>query len=306
MLSDLNTIVQFFSALYVTIAIDNMMFNRFWTPDVFAVVENALKKFDFALSTPKQKELLNVIKNRSVEIDTRARREGAFYLMLCVSLLIYFAFEGLLSETNQCRCCFVILMDMAMVFGLYIIGAFEWKRWWEVWFRYIFAVIAAFVWLYLTSNASLKILSLKDFAISKNVSITFLARILIILVFLVPIVMRIVINWLYSTVYVKYLDVRLTEEYVAYQNTKKAIRSKNKDLCDFRYDGVYKEVFFSADKSQDNVETVLVNKLLDYLSFACKPVRVLELLCYRFSADYRNDNNNVSKGNEEASYELPE
>ena len=80
--------------------------------------------------------------------------------------------------------------------------------------------------------------------------------------------MRIVINWLYSTVYVKYLDVRLTEEYVAYQNTKKAIRSKNKDLCDFRYDGVYKEVFFSADKSQDNVETVLVNNLLDYLSFA--------------------------------------
>ena len=67
-----------------------------------------------------------------------------------------------------------------------------------------------------------------------------------------------------------------------------------------------KEVFFSADKSQDNVETVLVNKLLDYLSLACKPVRVLELLCYRFSADYRNDNNNVSKGNEEASYELPE
>ena len=248
MLSDLNTIVQFFSALYVTIAIDNMMFNRFWTPDVFAVVENALKKFDFALSTPKQQELLNVIKNRSVEIDTSARREGAFYLMLCVSLLIYFAFEGLLSETNQCICCFVILMDMAMVFGLYIIGAFEWKRWWEVWFRYIFAVIAAFVWLYLTSNASLKILSMKDFAISKNVSITFLARILIILVFLVPIVMRIVINWLYSTVYVKYLDVRLTEEYVAYQNTKKAIRSKNKDLCDFRYDGVYKEVFFSADK----------------------------------------------------------
>ena len=162
-------------------------------------------------------------------------------------------------------------------------------------FRYIFAVIAAFVWLYLTSNASLKILSMKDFAISKNVSITFLARILIILVFLVPIVMRIVINWLYSTVYVKYLDVQLTEEYVAYQNTKKAIRSKNKDLCDLRYDGVYKEVFFSADKSQDNVETVLVNKLLDYLSFACKPVRVLELLCYRFSADYRNDNNNVVK-----------
>ena len=118
--------------------------------------------------------------------------------------------------------------------------------------------------------------------------------------------MRIVINWLYSTVYVKYLDVRLTEVYVAYQNTKKAIQSKNKDLCDFRYDGVYKEVFFSADKSQDNVETVLVTKLLDYLSFACKPVRVLELLCYRFSADYRNDNNNVSKGNEKASYELPE
>lgn len=115
MLSDLNTIVQFFSALYVTIAIDNMMFNRFWTPDVFAVVENALKKFDFALSTPKQQELLNVIKNRSVEIDTSARREGAFYLMLCVSLLIYFAFEGLLSETNQCICCFVILMHCCPV-----------------------------------------------------------------------------------------------------------------------------------------------------------------------------------------------
>lgn len=70
MLSDLNTIVQFFSALYVTIAIDNMMFNRFWTPDVFAVVENALKKFDFALSTPKQQEL-NHGKTKSARIQKR-------------------------------------------------------------------------------------------------------------------------------------------------------------------------------------------------------------------------------------------
>lgn len=305
MLSDLNTIVQFFSALYVTIAIDNMMFNRFWTPNVFAVVENALKKFDFALSTPKQQELLNVIKNRSVEIDTSARREGAFYLMLCVSLLIYFAFEGLLSETSQCICCFVILMDMAIVFGLYMLGALEWKKWWEVWFRYIFVVIAAFVWLYLTSSTSLKILSMKDFAISKNTSITFLARTMIILVLLVPIVMRIVINWLYSTVYVKYLDIRLAEEYVAYKKTKLAIRSKNKGLCDFRYDGVYKDVFFSDDDSQDNVETVLVNKLLWYLSFACKPVSMMDLLCYRFSADYRIGNDDANKGNKETSYELP-
>lgn len=306
MLSDLNTIVQFFSALYVTIAIDNMMFNRFWTPDVFAIVEKALKKFDFALSTPKQQELLNVIKKRSVEIDSSARREGTFYLLLCVSLLIYFAFEGLLPVKMQCMYCFVILMDMAIVFGLYVIGAFEWEKWWEVWFRYIFVVIAAFVWIYMTSNASPKILSMKDFAISKNASITFFARTMIILVLLVPILMRIIINWLYSTVYVRYLDVRLAKEYVAYQNTKKAIRSKDKDLCDFRYDEVYKEVFFSGDKSQDNVETVLVNKLLDYLSFACKPVRGLELLCYRFSADYRKENDNAEVYNNEKSYELPE
>lgn len=37
MLSDLNTIVQFFSALYVTIAIDNMMFNRKHPTPILAV-----------------------------------------------------------------------------------------------------------------------------------------------------------------------------------------------------------------------------------------------------------------------------
>lgn len=80
MLSDLNTIVQFFSALYVTIAIDNMMFNRFWTPDVFAVVENALKKFDFALSTPKQQELLNVIKTGLLRLIQAQEEKGLFIL----------------------------------------------------------------------------------------------------------------------------------------------------------------------------------------------------------------------------------
>lgn len=80
MLSDLNTIVHFFSALYVTIAIDNMMFNRFWTPDVFAVVENALKKFDFALSTPKQQELLNVIKIGLLRLIQAQEEKGLFIL----------------------------------------------------------------------------------------------------------------------------------------------------------------------------------------------------------------------------------
>lgn len=64
----------------MTIAIDNMMFNRFWTPDVFAVVENALKKFDFALSTPKQQELLNVIKIGLLRLIQAQEEKGLFIL----------------------------------------------------------------------------------------------------------------------------------------------------------------------------------------------------------------------------------
>lgn len=135
MMNELNTIVQFLSAIYLTITIDSLMFKRFWTPNLYGIVSEELKKYDFALSSPVRQQLLSVIKGYGNEVDEKSRRRGSYFLALCITMLFVFSIETSLSLKEWS---YLVLLLASIVGGVtYILGVFLWKRWRHVIYSFI-------------------------------------------------------------------------------------------------------------------------------------------------------------------------
>ena len=136
MMNDLNTLVQFLSAIYLTITIDNLMFNRFWTADLYSLTEKSLYEFDFCLSSPKKKALLDVIKSRAVITEQIARRRGGYFLLFCLSLLVFFSLETSLNSELRAVAHFFFIPTLMFVGIEYIIGIFQWNSWKRIFIYY--------------------------------------------------------------------------------------------------------------------------------------------------------------------------
>lgn len=300
-MSELNTIVQFFSALYVTITIDSLMFKRFWTPDIYHVINGKLKEYQFALSTPAKDDLMEVIKGYANNIDEQSRRRGGYFLLLCITLLIIFSFED--SFTNEGALFSALLLSTITSGVIYLIGVFKWSRWLNIVESYAIVVLF-FTFCYYALNMDIIADSkLGLWVADSKESICFVGKISIITILLVPILIRLYINWLNSAVYVRYLVDKLQNEYDAYTKTKSAISKRDESMVDTRYDSIYKKLFFAESSSQDQVYTALVNKLVEYLKEVCKPVSTWTLLKYRCSDEYKNNENvNITSP---ISYTLP-
>lgn len=286
MMSDLNTIVQFLAAIYVTITIDNLMFKRFWTPDIYLIVESELSHFDFALSTPKRRSLLDSIKRKANTIDSQSRKRGAYFVLLCISLLILFSFEEYITEKVKAIFYLSLFVSICIAFLLYILGIFCWNRWRSIFVSYsTIVVIFLIIILALPNVEHLNCLLLWSKEYSSHLLL--LDKILTLILLTFPLVLRLYINWVNSFVYVTYLNCKLRDEFTAYKTTKDAIKNKNKEGCDSRYDDVYKQAYYS--NTEDSVDTGLINKVVDNLVDICKPLNTVALIRYRFSKEFTNN-----------------
>lgn len=301
MMNDLNTLVQFLSAIYLTITIDNLMFKRFWTADLYSMTEKSLSGFDFCLSSPKKKALLSAIKSRAVTTEQIARRRGGYFLLFCLSLLVFFALENSLSSELRAIAHFSLIPTLMIVFIVYIFGIFSWNRWKQI-FIYYGLVVLLFV---VGTTVLMNYRFLFDWIINHESTIILIDKILTICILVVPIVVRLYSNWLNSEVFVRYINNKLEDESQAYQKTKNAIRTKNQSDCDPRYDSVYKKVFFSGSGSEDSMETALVDKLVERLEKLCKPHSVWLLIKYRYSKDFKNTLETEALRVEVVTYTLP-
>ena len=287
-MNDLNTLVQFFSALYVTITIDSLMFKRFWTPDLYGIVQSNLNRFKFALSTPSNEKLLKQIKGYASQIDSQSRRRGGYFLMICVSLLILFSFEVSFDVKILPILYFSLLISVVIAGVVYIIGIFCWNRWLHVVLSFLFVVLLNVFGVYLFSLTFFEPIYL--WATNNAELILFWLKLVTIILIVTPILIRLYINWLNSEVYMKYLVVVLQGEYDAFVKTKDAIDKKDKSLADNSYDLIFKDAFFSDSPEKDQVYTALVDRLVERLINICKPVSTLKLLKYRYSKSYKGTN----------------
>lgn len=301
-MNELNTIVQFFSALYVTITIDSLMFKRFWTPDIYHVIDKKLKEYQFALSTPAKDNLMGVIKGYANNIDNQSRRRGGYFLLLCITLLILFAFEN--SFANEGALLLAVLIGTLISVIIYFVGIYKWQSWKNIFCSYAIIMLSFICCYFVLSMECVTRSNWGTWINDSKDGICFVSKLSIISLLLFPILIRLYINWLNSTVYVHYIVGKLQNEYDAYAKTKSAIEKRDKTMVDNRYDSIYKTLFFAESSSQDQVYTALVDKLVVYLKEVCKPVSTWELLKYRYSKEYK-ENKDVVKENKPTSYPLP-
>lgn len=304
MMNDLNTLVQFLSAIYLTITIDNLMFNRFWTADLYSLTEKSLYEFDFCLSSPKKKALLDVIKSRAVITEQIARRRGGYFLLFCLSLLVFFSLETSLNSELRAVAHFFFIPTLMFVGIEYIIGIFRWNSWKRIFIYYSFVVIFFVVGITVLMNIDTRDLFFV-WTITHESTIILIDKILTICILIVPIVVRLYSNWLNSVVFVRYINNKLGDESQAYQKTKNAIKTKEQSNCDPRYDEVYKKVYFSGNGSEDSMETGLVDKLVELLEELCKPLSVWTLIKYRYSKNFKNTLETKATPIEVTTYTLP-
>lgn len=303
MLNELNTIVQFLAALYVTITIDNLVIRRFWTPDLYKIVKSTLSKFDFALSSPAQDGLLASIQGSAAIVEKQSRLRGAYFLMLCISMLVFNCFESNIFTADIPVYYFSILITLILASILYIFGMYWWTQWRKV-FRCYVVLLSMFTLNVLLPLHIERLSGWITWTTSNVSTILFLDKICLILLLSIPVLIRLFLNWLYSSVYVQCLNERLNKEYDSYKKTSEAIKTKNQKNCDEKYDAVYKDVFYSNTLTEDNVNTAIVKKLVEYLEVSCTPMTSWQLIRYRIKN--RKSINNTAKANATpAYYELP-
>lgn len=303
MLAELNTIVQFLAALYVTITIDNIVIRRFWTPDLYMIIKKTLSKFDFALSSPAQESLLMSIQGSAAIVEKQSRLRGAYFLMLCISMLVFNCFESNITDTASPVFYFSILITLIVACLFYISGMY----WWTQWRNVIICYVILLVLFTLNVLLPLHIAIFNGWItwMTSHVStIILLDKIILIALLSTPILIRLFLNWLNSSVYVNCLNEKLNKEYESYKTTADAIKTKNRKNCDAKYDAVYKDVFYSNTLTEDNVNTAIVKKLVEYLEKTCAPMTSWQLIRYRIKN--RKAINNAEKAKTlPTSYELP-
>ncbi len=98
MISNFSSFVEFFAAIYVTMAVNNDFCSNFWTPKYYKEMDSLLKEYDFSGSSSIHDSLMEKIKHKYENVQSRAHYRGFIVLMLCIFYLIFMGYE---DETNR-------------------------------------------------------------------------------------------------------------------------------------------------------------------------------------------------------------
>lgn len=303
MICDINDFVGFMGAIYFTITADNLLFKRFWTPNLYAIIEQSLNRFNFALSTPLKQELMSVVKANSQITDSESRYRGGFLLCLCVYLLAYLSITPSGDEASSHLLALAVTFTISVL--IYIIGVFFWKRW--KWVSISIAVIPliytisfiiiqktqiAYIWqVFFTVNAIAIYNSIKCF---------------IILFLVFPVIIRLVTNWLQSHIYTEYLVASLSSEYLKYKQTEEGLITKDSGKCAQEYDAAFKSVFLSDNPSSaDQVTTEFKKVLVERLKAIIHTKSIWFLIKYACTKDKVSANKTQVQNNQSV-YILPD
>lgn len=94
MISNFSSFVEFFAAIYVTMAVNNDFCSNFWTPKYYKEMDSLLKEYNFSGSSFIQDRLMDEIKHKYEIVQNLAHYRGFINLILCIYYLIFMGFEN--------------------------------------------------------------------------------------------------------------------------------------------------------------------------------------------------------------------
>lgn len=256
MISNLSSLIEFMSAIYVSMSLDNEICTRFWAPDYLSVVKSELSKYEFH----NQKSFFDgFIKDISTVHDNTviySRRRGAFSLLVCITFLIICGFETELKALNNgylaiCGVSFVACITSSFVFRKIFIKTKY------VIFAYLSLVAIFLIVVHCLPKSSYW--GLNDEEVSTY------GRLIIATTVLLPIICQLMENWLFSRIYHGYLSDKVKKENDKYEKSVRGIADRNKEEVDKAYmkawmDSVWKNK--DGDTSHADLNKVLFERLM--------------------------------------------
>ena len=141
MISNFSSFVEFFAAIYVTMAVNNDFCSNFWTPRYYKEMEQLLKTYKFSGSSSIHNKLMEEIKSKYEVVQSHAHFRGFILLTLCIGYLIFMGYEN--EENSLIVAHYVPLLYSTVLVGLTILfsGLFltNWK--WTILSVFLYGVV---------------------------------------------------------------------------------------------------------------------------------------------------------------------
>ncbi len=282
-MNNIETITQLFAAIYITLAVDIQFFQRFWSQTYYNTVTKIICQYKFNSSTRIEKDLMSYIKNQAILLERLSRKRGILMFCFCFIILVYASFEN----SNYCNYTHGYIRLIPFSFFTLIVALFN-NTLLKSFRRSLIVIIILLCILLIPYQTKL------DSIIIENLNIE-LAKIFVICTLVLPILWQLVSNWLYSSIYKKYLIQLLNKEADDYKNTIIAKREKNKNKLPASYTSVLASFSITGETDTDIQITEINNVLCQRLKEACKYPKYHKLLKFitKNSEEVKPINNNL-------------
>lgn len=255
MISSFSSFVEFFAAIYVTMAINNDFCSNFWTPQYYKEMESLLDTYDFSGSSSIHDKLMGEIKAKYEMMQNHAHFRGFILLTLCVFLLMFMGYENE-SDSGSVRHYVPLLYSMVFVGFIVLFSSILLVKW-----KWTVLCVCAYLLFY-------SVLKFGDWdVVANNCLSIFLFEykcLLLIGVIIIPIVYQIFVYWLHSSIYKGYLKHHVSLEYNRFKNSMAGIKARDKSRVDEIYMKAWSEEAFvsSGDPTLTCLYSVLNKQLL--------------------------------------------
>ena len=134
MISDFSSFIEFFAAVYVTMAVNFEFCKNFWTPTYYKEIDGLLKSYNAQTSTILLNRLKSEIKLNYSKVQKHAQRKGTIMLAYCVFLLVFIGFEA----DNNCLQHYIPLFAIQTIvvvvlfLSKYLLKSWGWVATWLV------------------------------------------------------------------------------------------------------------------------------------------------------------------------------
>ena len=256
---NLNTLIQLIAAIYITIALDDVLFNRFWTPNIYKTTISILKKYNLVQPTVYETKFKRDLELRFRTLESITRKRGFFNVSICIFFLIYNALLAL-PDFNMQYPFIIYMLTFIFVYAVILFSGFFFKRGWSLCLCLVILLIILSCGIKFFNNQNYSSPTINN--ISESIKI-----LVVVFLLILPILYQLLLTWIYSKGYSQYLQYYIDKEASLYNKAKEALIKHDDTLIPEEYKNCFATTALS--RTQDIQLTRIDEHLYDKLKKIC-------------------------------------
>ncbi len=222
MISNYSSLIELFSAIYITMAVEYRYFREIWNPTTNNAVADILREAEGTDSRDDHIELIKCnIEGLHSSLAIRTNRRGALMVGVCVFLLIFIGYENELQSINCYKTYLsldiaLLFICLVMLFSKYILTKLK---------GVVFFIVVMVVLFWIIFFSDNKYLNDGEFVFIDEIT-----PIIVVSTVIIPVIYHLLVNWMFHGVYQGYLKQAMTNAITEYNN---AYRGKNANPVEY-------------------------------------------------------------------------